>query len=134
MRKITPDGSDLTGRQHQAVLPAIIHGTVTKIGYYQDTLPKLIIKMKKDGSMVLPFLDGERVPVPFVINSQTFTAGIRSTPRSATVSISPDLNDSTNNPVRLADILYELGWDERTTKIALRYEAGVIICDLRHRN
>lgn len=110
------------------VPPATLLGTVTRIGYYRDTLPKLVITVKKTDSSVIPFRDGERVAMPFIINGECFTAGIRSTNRSATVMISPDLNDSESNPVRLTDLLYNLGWNDKSSRIELRIENGVISC------
>ena len=110
------------------VMSAVLLGTVTRIGYYRDTLPKLVITVKKDDSMGIPFRNGERVPIPFVINGECFTAGIRTTKRSATVMISPDLNDAECNPVRLTDLLYDLGWDAKRSRIELRVESGAINC------
>ena len=91
---------DMQGLPQQMVMPAVLQGTVTRIGYYRDTLPKLVITVKKNDSMAIPFRDGERVPIPFVINGECFTAGIRTTNRSATVMISPDLNDAECNICR----------------------------------
>ena len=108
------------------MLPAVMPGTVTRIGYYCDSLPKLVITVKKSDSTALPFRDGERVPMPFIINGECFTAGIRSTNRSATVMISPDLNDADCNPVRLTDLLYDLGWGGKQTRIELRVQDGAI--------
>lgn len=110
----------------QAVVSAVLIGTVTRIGYYRDSLPKLVITVKKNDSMAIPFRNGERVPMPFIINGECFTAGIRSTNRSATVMISPDLNDSESNPVRLTDLLYNLGWNDKSSRVELRIENGVI--------
>lgn len=112
--------------EDQAVVSAVLIGTVTRIGYYRDSLPKLVITVKKNDSMAIPFRNGERVPMPFIINGECFTAGIRSTNRSATVMISPDLNDSESNPVRLTDLLYNLGWNDKSSRIELRIENGVI--------
>ena len=108
------------------VLPAVMPGTVTRIGYYRDSLPKLVITVKKSDSSALPFRDGERVPMPFIINGECFTAGIRSTQCSTTVMISPDLNDADCNPVRLTDLLYNLGWGGKQSHIALRVQDGAI--------
>jgi hypothetical protein len=108
------------------VLPAVMPGTVTRIGYYRDSLPKLVITVKKSDSTALPFRDGERVPMPFIINGECYTAGIRSTNRSATVMISPDLNDADCNPVRLTDLLYNLGWVGKQSRIELSVQDGVI--------
>ena len=108
------------------MLPAVMPGTVTRIGYYRDSLPKLVITVKKSDSTALPFRDGERVPMPFIINGECYTAGIRSTNRSATVMISPDLNDADCNPVRLTDLLYNLGWGGKQSRIELSVQDGVI--------
>lgn len=118
----------IQSRQYHQLLPVVLMGTVTRIGYYRDTLPKLVITVKKNNLLSIPFRNGERVPMPFVINGECFTAGIRTTNRSATVMISPDLNDVECNPVRLTDLLYNLGWDEKNSRIELRIEAGAINC------
>jgi len=118
----------IQSRQHHQVLPVVLMGTVTRIGYYRDTLPKLVITVKKNDSHAIPFRNGERVAVPFVINGECFTAGIRTTDRSATVMISPDLNDAECFPVRLTDLLYGLGWDEKKSRLELRIEDGAISC------
>lgn len=120
--------NSLQNRRQQMVPPVTLLGTVTRIGYYRDTLPKLVITVKKNDSSVIPFRDGERVAMPFIINGECFTAGIRATNRSATVMISPDLNDSESNPVRLTDLLYNLGWNDKSSRIELRIENGVISC------
>jgi len=118
----------IQSRQYQKVLPAVLLGTVTRIGYYRDTLPKLVITVRKDDSLAIPFREGERLPILFVINGKCFIAGIRTTNRSATVMISPDLNDAEHNPVRLTDLLYNCGWDEKSTRVELTIEDGVINC------
>ena len=118
----------INSRQHQKVLPATLLGTVTRIGYYRDTLPKLVITVKKNDSLAIPFRDGERIPVPFVINGKCFTAGVRTTNRSATVMISPDLNDAEHNPVRLTDLLYNFGWNEKSSRVELTIKDGAINC------
>jgi len=114
--------------EDKALASAVLIGTVTRIGYYRDSLPKLVITVKKNDSTVIPFRTGERVPMPFIINGECFTAGVRTTNRSATVMISPDLNDSESNPVRLTDLLYNLGWNGKSSRIELRLEKGVISC------
>jgi len=114
------------GWEKESVLQDVITGTITRIGYYGDSLPKLVITVKKSESLPIPFQDGERIPIPFIINGECFTAGIRTTNRSATVMISPDLNDSDCNPVRLTDLLYNCGWNGKQSRIELKLEAGVI--------
>jgi hypothetical protein len=118
----------IQSRQYQKVLPAVLLGTVTRIGYYRDTLPKLVITVKKNDSLAIPFRVGERIPFPFVINGKCFTAGIRTTNRSATVMISPDLDDVEHNPVRLTDLLYAFGWDDKISRVELTIKDGVINC------
>jgi len=110
----------------QAVRSSVMQGTVTRIGYYRDSLPKLVITVKKNGSLPIPYQDGERVSIPFVINGKCFTAGIRTTSHAATVMISPDLNDSESKPVRLTDLLYDCGWNGKNSQIELRIEDGAI--------
>lgn len=118
----------IQNRQHRKVLPAILLGTVTRIGYYRDTLPKLIITVKKEAVMDIPLREGERLPVPFVINGKQFTAGVRTTKRSPTVMICPDLNDSEQNFFRLTDLLYCHGGIMKNSRIELVIENGVINC------
>jgi len=74
--------------EDKALASAVLIGTVTRIGYYRDSLPKLVITVKKNDSTVIPFRTGERVPMPFIINGECFAAGVRTTNRSATVMIS----------------------------------------------
>jgi hypothetical protein len=114
------------GCEQQTLPSSVMLGTVTRVGYYGDTLPKLVITVKKNDSLPIPFQDGERVPFPFIVNGKCFTAGIRTTNRSATVMISPDLNDTDSNPVRLTDLLYDLGWVDKKSRIQLRIEDGVL--------
>ena len=111
---------------HQAVCSSVMHGTVTRIGYYRDSLPKLVITVKKTGLLPIPYQDGARFPITFVIKGKCFTAGVRSTNHSATVMISPDLNDAESNPVRLTDLLYDCGWTGKDSHIELRIEDGAI--------
>jgi len=128
MRMNSINDSDLikTGRS-RFVLPVVVPGTVTRIGYYRDSLPKLVITVKKSDSMALPFCDGERVSIPFIINGECFTAGIRTTNRSTTVMISPDLEDEACNPVRLTDLLCDLGWNGKKPSVELRLEHGALL-------
>ncbi len=117
----------MKSRQHQ-LLPATITGTVTRIGYYGDTLPQLIIKTRKEDSGLLPYQVGERVIIPLVVNGVHYLAGIRTTVRSTTVMVCPDLNDSTGASVRLVDVLFSQGWTQ--AKVKLVVEDGAIYCYL----
>jgi len=114
------------GWEQQTVRSSVMQGIVTRIGYYRDSLPKLVITFKKNGSLPIPYQDGERVSIPFVVKGKCFTAGIRTTNHSATVMISPDLNDAESNPVRLTDLLYDCGWNGKNSQIELRIEDGAI--------
>jgi len=118
----------IQNRQHRKVLPATLLGTVTRIGYYRDTLPKLIITVKKEELVDIPLREGERLPVPFIIDGRHFTAGVRTTRLSRTVMICPDLNDSDQNVFRLADLLYCHGGNMKNSRIELVIEDGVINC------
>jgi hypothetical protein len=104
-----------------------MQGNVTRIGYYGDTLPKLIITIRKEDAYI-PFSDGNRIPVPFVINGMQYTAGIRSTKRSGTVMICCDLFDADLKSVRLSDLLFDVGWNTGNSKIRMLFENGVIFC------
>ncbi len=93
----------------------IIHGRVTRVGYYRDTLPLLVISILKEEAAQLPWQDGERVPVPLSMNGETYRAGIRSTLRSFNIIISPDLIDRVGNPVRLTDLLLPHNIQQKVT-------------------
>jgi hypothetical protein len=114
--------------RQQLELPTTLSGKITRIGYYQDTLPKLIITVKKEQFVAIPIREGERLPVPFIINGQRFIAGVRTTNRSATVMICPDLNDADQGTFRLADLLYCNGWDMKNSRLDLVINDGVINC------
>jgi len=115
-------------RHHHQVLPAVLLGTVTRVGYYQDTLPKLIITVRKEDFKSIQLREGVRLTVPFVINGNRFIAGVRTTNRSATVMICPDLIDADQNVVRLTDLLYHHGGDIKKSRVELVIEGGAINC------
>jgi len=115
-------------RQHHQVLPAVLLGTVTLVGYYRDTLPKFIITVRKEEFKGIQLRAGERLPVPFIINGKRYIAGVRTTNRSATVMICPDLNDADQNIFRLTDLLYYRGGNMKKSRIELVIEGGVISC------
>jgi len=118
----------IQSRQHHQVLPAALLGTVTRVGYYWDTLPKFIITMRKEEFKGIQLREGERLPVPFIINGRRYIAGVRTTNRSATVMICPDLNDAEQNIFRLSDLLYHHGGDMKKCRLKLIIEGGVISC------
>ena len=106
--------------QHQVVLPTTtISGKVAKVGFYRDTLPLLIITIKKDDAAALPYKIGERVSVPFVIGGTPYIAGLRATTNSSTVMICSDLTDNDLNSVRLVDVLFSKGWTQKEYKFDL---------------
>jgi hypothetical protein len=100
---------------------SIICGRVTRIGYYRDTLPLLVISILKREAALLPWQDGERVPVPLSMNGEIYLAGIRSTLRSTRITISPDLVDRSGNSIRLTDLLLQHNIQQRAT-VALCWE------------
>lgn len=118
-----------SGRQHQEVLPSAVLGTVTCVGYYRDTMPQLIITVKKQEARAIPFREGERVPVPFIIKGDRFVAGIRTTIRSATVMICPDLSSGEEATVRLVDLLAAQGWNSKKSRLVLTVVGGAIVCE-----
>jgi hypothetical protein len=129
METINNISSEMQRRRHQPVPPApLLVGTVTRIGYYGDTLPKLIITVKKGEVAGIPFREGERISLPFVIRGQTYTAGVRTTQRSTTVMVCPDLSDAAGSPARLTDVLFSQGITQ--TRLALLIDNGAIYCCL----
>ena len=108
------------------MLSSTIIGTVTRVGYYRDTLPQLIITTRKEDAGPLPYRIGERVSIPLVVNGEEYMAGLRTTVRSATVMICPDLNDSQGTLVRLTDVLFSQGWTH--TKVELVVADGKVYC------
>lgn len=112
------------------MLPQVctVVGKVAKVGFYRDTLPLLIINIKKENAQCLPFREGERVSIPFVVNGQPYIAGLRATARSSTVMICSDLLDADLNSVRLVDLLFSLGWSQRDSNIELTVKNGTVCC------
>jgi hypothetical protein len=103
--------------------PATLTGTVTRIGYYGDTILKLIIAMSKRD--FYPCIIGEGVchPAILYINGDMFAAGLRTTARSATVMVCPDIVDSAGQPARLADVLFQSGIVS-TSQVHVSLESG----------
>ncbi|WP_243373252.1 hypothetical protein [Geotalea sp. SG265] len=115
--------------RHRTVLPATLICKVAKVGYYRDTLPLLIINIKKEDALPhLPFKTGERIAIPFVVNGRTYTAGLRATARSSTAMICSDLMDADLNSARLVDLLFSVGWTDRTPSLELTVSDGRIYC------
>jgi len=83
----------------------LINGRVTKVGYYGDTLPKLVITIPKCANGELSICDGERVNLLLSMNGETYQAGIRTTAKAKVFTICPDLLNSTGGDVRLTDLL-----------------------------
>lgn len=90
--------------------PLLINGTVTRIGYYGDTLPKLVISLPKVTSDFSWLSQGVRYPIILRIFDKQYTAALRTTPKSAFVTISPDLIENSGRQVRLVDLLAPLGF------------------------
>lgn len=107
----------------ERVDPTTLSATITRVGYYRDTLPLLIISIRKEAADCLPYAIGKRIPIPFTLSGETFTAGIRTTLRSPTVMICPDLTDAAGEPIRLVDLLLMHGF-VHNGKVDLRLTAG----------
>jgi hypothetical protein len=115
---------------HQPVLPqaCTLMGKVAKVGFYRDTLPLLIITIKKELAQCLPYQEGERVSIPFVVNGQPYIAGLRATVRSTTVMFCSDLLDAELQTVRLVDLLFSLGWSHKDSNLELTLRNGTVYC------
>ncbi|GAB7027768.1 hypothetical protein [Geotalea toluenoxydans] len=121
--------SETEGRRQMAPPKAMtILGKVAKVGFYRDTLPLLIINIKKEDAGPLPYREGERVSIPFVVNGLPYIAGLRATTRSTTVMICSDLLDAQLNSVRLVDVLFGLGWSHREPALELTVRSGAVCC------
>lgn len=115
--------------QHRKVLPTTtVLGKIAKVGYYRDTLPLMIITIKKEDAGCFPYREGDRISVPFVIDGQLYIAGIRTTARSATIMICSDLMDKELNTVRLADLLLSQRRAGNVSVLELKVENGIIHC------
>lgn len=128
MENIDGMNSELSCRRGEAPPAAQLVGTVTRIGYYGDTLPKLIITVKKTDVTGMLFVDGERLSLPFIIRDKTYVAGVRTTQRSATVMVCPDLLDTAGTSARLTDVLFSQGVTQ--SRLALRVTDDAIYCCL----
>jgi hypothetical protein len=82
-------------------------GIITRVGYYRDTLPLMLITIPKRLAGSLKYRDGERVTMPLVVDGERYLAGIRTTTHSETLQVCPDLVDSEGKKVRLADIIFK---------------------------
>lgn len=92
-------------------------GKVTKIGYYSDTLPKLVITIPKSNASELPLRERERMNLPLAMNGETYHAGIRTTTKAKTLTICPDLLDATGNEIRLTDLLLRDNIQQKATVV-----------------
>ena len=113
--------------ENQGLPAEIIPAVLTRIGYYRDTLPQLIISIPKKAAGSLPFRDDRREEIPLVIAGESYRAGMRSTERAATIQISPDLIDAGGEKVRLADLIFRHGFD-RAVCLELVFSDGVLYC------
>ncbi len=102
-----------TSGRRESAPPALLQSTVTRIGYYSDTLPKLIITIGKKGLEPLSISPGVRHPVTLYINGDEYHAALRTTLRSPTVMICPDLIGQSGETIRLVEVLAEQGLSAR---------------------
>ena len=89
--------------------PLFIDGTVTRVGYYNDTLPKLVISIPKVADYFSWISPGERHPVILRTLGNQYSAALRTTLKASTVTVSPDLMETSGRQIRLVDILAPMG-------------------------
>lgn len=106
--------------------PIFLDGTVVRIGFYGDTLPRLIITMKKEQLKSFKFEDGERTSVRLSVLGAEYRAGVRTTTKSASVMISPDLEDCSGNRLRLVEVLYSSGVTGSRASLQIENRSGEI--------
>lgn len=102
--------------------PIFLDGAVVRIGYYSDTLPRLIIIMSKERLKSFEFADDERTPVTLAVLGAEYRAGVRTTARSVSVMISPDVVDCSGNRLRLVELLFKCGLTGN--RVGLQIENG----------
>jgi hypothetical protein len=105
-----------------------VTGTVTRIGYYRDTLPKLIIAIRKKECPQLQCHAGERAAITFVVNGDSYLAGLRTTERDEMIRICSVIHDNKGVPVRLSDVLFSHGWS--SGRLSLTCDGDVIHCSI----
>jgi hypothetical protein len=92
-----------------------ISGRVTKVGYYRDTLPKLVVTIPKNDAGGLSIDVGERVDLQLYLHGETYHAGIRTTPNARTLTICPDLLNVSGSEIRLTDLLLQHNIQQKAT-------------------
>jgi len=102
-----------------------ITGKVTRLGYYRDTLPKLVITIPKSAAGGLSISESERVDLQVSMNGKTYRAGIRTTPKAKVLTICPDLLDAAGNEIRLTDLLLRHNIQQKST-VALSIGVEVV--------
>lgn len=103
-----------------------INGRVTRIGFYRDTLPKLVITVPKNATGGLSICDGERVDLQLSMNGEAYHAGIRTTSKAKTLTICPDLRDKAGNEIRLTDLLLRHNIQQKDT-VAITIDVDGIV-------
>lgn len=106
--------------------PIFLDGAVVRIGYYSDTLPRLIIIMNKERLKSFKFADGERTPVTLAVLGAEYRAGVRTTARSVSVMISPDVVDCSGNRLRLVELLFKCGLTGNRVRLQIENGSGEI--------
>jgi len=104
-----------------------ISGMVTKVGYYRDTLPKLVVTIPKNDVGGLSIDCGERVALQLSKHGETYHAGIRTTSKAKTFSICPDMLDAVGNKIRLADLLLPHNIQQKATVLLSIDAVGITI-------
>ena len=92
-------------------MPQMITGSVRGLSQnYADGLERQEIIINKKYATSLPCKDNLRIPIKLLIATQTYDAGIRTTPNVKFVWICPDLRDINNRKISLARILKNNGF------------------------
>lgn len=104
-----------------------ITGKVTRLGYYRDTLPKLVITIPKSAADGLSICEGERENLQLSMNGKTYHAGIRTTSKARVLTICPDLQDIAGGEIRLTDLLLRHNIEQKATVSLSLSAEGVTI-------
>jgi len=103
-------------------MSARIHGAVRGIGktniYVDDKRERLEIWVDEKEAEGLPYRYNTRVSINLFVGGTKYRGGLRSTPKTSFVWISPDLRDKNDQKVSLAKVLAENGF-AKNARVAL---------------
>jgi hypothetical protein len=106
-----------------------IAGKVTSIGFYRDSLPKLVIVMPSEN--ISEWQPGKRIPIKLEHAGACYNAGVRVDAKGTKATISPDLTDCNDQPVRLCDLLLAHNITRRMT-VRLKLSGDRLSFDMGH--